>query len=87
MNKNIKQLDLFDYVSKPKKAGRPSKIDKEKIFAVKDDLNKGLSNKAIMKKNNIKERTFFRIKKGDYDDLFKNAIKASADNFELVLTE
>jgi hypothetical protein len=40
-----------------------------------------------MKKNNIKERTFFRIKKGDYDDLFNDAIKASADDFELVLTE
>ena len=87
MNNNIVQLDLFDYVSKPKKAGRQSKIDKEKIFAVKDDLNKGLSNKSIMKKNNIKERTFFRIKKGDYDDLFKDAIKASADDFELILTE
>jgi hypothetical protein len=87
VNKNIVQLDLFDYVLKPKKAGRPSKIDKEKIFAVKDNLNKGLTNKSIMKKNNIKERTFFRIKKGDYDDLFKDAIKASADDFELVLTE
>ena len=87
MNKNIVQLDLFDYVSKTKKIGRPAKIDKEKIFAVKDDLNKGLSNKSIMKKNNIKERTFFRIKKGEYDDLFKDAIKASADDFELVLTE
>ncbi|MGQ4004736.1 hypothetical protein QIW49_07770 [Francisellaceae bacterium CB300] len=87
MNKNIVQLDLFDFVSKSKKIGRPVKIDKEKIFTVKDDLNKGLSNKLIMKKNNIKERTFFRIKKGDYDDLFKDAIKASADDFKLVLTE
>tara|TARA_B110000977_G_C10963205_1_gene449365 strand:- start:200 stop:358 length:159 start_codon:yes stop_codon:yes gene_type:complete len=50
VNKNIVQLDLFDYVSKTKKIGRPAKIDKEKIFAVKDHLNKGLSNKSIMKK-------------------------------------
>ena len=42
------QLDLFDYTQQPKKIGRPPKIDKEIVFAVKDDLNKGLSNKSII---------------------------------------
>ena len=35
----------------------------------------------------IKERTFFRIKKGDYDNLFKEAIKSSVNDFELELTK
>ena len=81
------QLDLFDYNKEPKKAGRPPQIAKEIVFAVKDDLNRGLSNKSIIKKHDIKERTFFRIKKGDYDTLFKEAIKSSVDDFELELTK
>jgi hypothetical protein len=87
VSKNIVQLDLFDYIAKPKKVGRPAKIDKETVFAVKDDLNKGLSNKVIIVKHNIKERTFFRIKKGDYDNLFKEAIQSSVNDFELALTD
>lgn len=86
MSEDIVQLDLFDYIAKPKKVGRPAKIDKEKVFAVKDDLNKGFSNKSIMIKHNIKERTFFRIKKGDYDDLFKEAIDSSVNDFSLELS-
>ena len=81
------QLDLFNDSKESKKAGRPPQIAKEIVFAVKNDLNRGLSNKSIIKKHDIKERTFFRIKKGDYDDLFNDAIKASADDFELVLDE
>ena len=60
------QLDLFNDSKESKKAGRPPQIAKEIVFAVKDDLNRGLSNKSIIKKHDIKERTFFRIKKGDY---------------------
>ena len=56
----IIQLDLFDYTQQPKKIGRPPKIDKEIVFAVKDDLNKGLNNKSIIKKYdiNLKQRFF-----------------------------
>ena len=75
------QLDLFNDSKESKKAGRPPQIAKEIVFAVKDDLNRGLSNKSIIKKHDIKERTFFRIKKGDYDNLFKEAIKSSVNDF------
>ena len=81
------QLDLFNDSKESKKAGRPPQIAKEIVFAVKDDLNRGLSNKSIIKKHDIKERTFFRIKKGDYDNLFKEAIKSSVNDFELKLTK
>ena len=81
------QLDLFNDSKESKKAGRPPQIAKEIVFAVKDDLNRGLSNKSIIKKHDIKERTFFRIKKGDYDNLFKEAIKSSVNDFELELTK
>jgi hypothetical protein len=81
------QLDLFNDSKESKKAGRPPQIAKEIVFAVKDDLNRGLSNKSIIKKHDIKERTFFRIKKGDYDNLFKEAIKSSINDFELELTK
>ena len=81
------QLDLFNDSKESKKAGRPPQIAKEIVFAVKDDLNRGLSNKSIIKKHYIKERTFFRIKKGDYDNLFKEAIKSSVNDFELELTK
>ena len=81
------QLDLFNDSKESKKAGRPPQIAKEIVFAVKDDLNRGLSNKSIIKKHDIKERTFFRIKKGHYDNLFKEAIKSSVNDFELKLTK
>ena len=81
------QLDLFNDSKESKKAGRPPQIAKEIVFAVKDELKRGLSNKLIIKKHDIKERTFFRIKKGDYDNLFKEAIKSSVNDFELKLTK
>ena len=81
------QLDLFNYNKESKKVGRPPQIAKEIVFAVKDDLNRGLSHKSIIEKHDIKERTFFRIKKGDYDNLFKEAIKSSVNDFELELTK
>lgn len=81
------QLDLFNDSKESKKAGRPPQIAKEIVFAVKDDLKRCLSNKSIIKNNDIKERTFFRIKKGDYDNLFKEAIKSSVNDFELELTK
>lgn len=87
MTEHTIQLDLFNDSKESKKAGRPPQIAKEIVFAVKDDLKRGLSNKSIIKKHDIKERTFFRIKKGDYDNLFKEAIKSSVNDFELELTK
>ena len=81
----MKQLDLFgDAKEKPKrKVGRPITISAEIVFKVKEDINKGLKNKKIISKNNITERTFYRIKKGNYDYLFEKALADKVDDFSL----
>ncbi|WP_150464711.1 hypothetical protein [Francisella sp. XLW-1] len=53
-----------------RKIGRPSEISEELVFAVIDDIkkqskNKKLTNKKIIEKHKISERTFYRIKAGD----------------------
>lgn len=79
------QLDLFGNTQeKPKrKVGRPTTITADIVFKVKDDINKGLKNKQIISKQNITERTFFRIKKGKYDYLFKKALENTVNEFSL----
>ncbi|BCD92288.1 hypothetical protein fh0823_24270 [Francisella halioticida] len=81
----MKQLNLFDNLEEKQKikVGRPTTITADTIFKVKDDINKGLKNKAIILKHNITERTFFRIKKGDYDYLFEKALNDKIDDFSL----
>lgn len=81
----MKQLDLFgDAQEKSKrKVGRPTSITKDKVYKVKDDINKGLKNKTIISKHNITERTFYRIKKGNYDYLFEKALADKVDDFSL----
>lgn len=77
----MKQLDIFTHhveESKPKKnPGRPAQITEEQVFAIMDDIkkqksNKKLTNKKIIQKYNISERTFYRIKSGDkkYIEMF-----------------
>ena len=82
------QLDLFDCVAKvKKKVGRPFSISSDTVFKIKDDIKRGLKNKKIIQKYEINERTFFRIKKGNYDYLFKEALEKSVDDFELGLSD
>ncbi|WP_191092477.1 hypothetical protein [Francisella sp. XLW-1] len=45
--------------------------------------SKGFKNKKIISKHNITERTFFRIKKGGYDYLFKKALAEKVNDFSL----
>lgn len=82
----MKQLNFFGdiEIEKPKrKVGRPTIISPETVFAVKDDINKGLKNKNIIKKHSITERTFYRIKKGGYNYLFKKALDQEVEGFSL----
>ena len=82
----MKQLNFFGDIEIEKtkiKVGRPASISSETVFNVTDDINKGIKNKTIIKKYSITERTFFRIKKGDYNYLFKKAIDDNAKEFSL----
>ncbi|ASG68915.1 hypothetical protein fh0823_23230 [Francisella halioticida] len=92
------QLDLFTHEEvklKPRRnPGRPSKITEEKVFAVMNDINKQssnkkLTNKIIIQKHNISERTFYRIKSGDkkYLEQFNLAVQKESEEFSLILSE
>jgi ACT domain-containing protein len=88
----MKQFDLFGGFSKPTKSkiktgnqGRPKTITSEIVFETKKLLSskKKISNDEIMQKLNLTKSTFYRIKKGDYDDLFEKFLKQSVQNFSL----
>ena len=82
----MQQLKFFDDSSEKqsqRKAGRPCSITAEVVFAVKDDIKKGLKNAKIICKYKISERSFYRIKKGEYDNLFEKALENEIDKFEL----
>jgi len=84
----MKQLFLFDETDKQqkrpsKKQGRPHTLTPKKVFCVVEELKTQKSNQSIIKKYNLSERTFFRIKKGDYDDLLKKYLDEHIENFSL----
>jgi len=88
----MKQFDLFGGFSKPIKSkiktgnqGRPKTITPEIVFETKKLLSskKKISNDEIMQKLNLTKSTFYRIKKGDYDDLFKKFLQSNIQNFSL----
>ena len=84
----MKQLFLFgDEVKqqKPtqKKQGRRHTLTPKKVFLVVEALKTQKSNSSIIKKYNLSERTFFRIKKGDYDRLLKKYLDEHIENFSL----
>ena len=91
------QLDLFsrqEYIKPKKNPGRPSEISKEKVFAIMNDINskssvRKLTNKKIIEKHGISERSFYRIKSGDkkYLSQFNNALKRESQEFALSLTD
>lgn len=87
----MKQLDIFtntEVEHTPKKSvGRPSKVHPKLVFNVTDDINNNVKNKKIIQKYNISERTFFRIKKGDYNHLLKQALEAEVEDFSLCLSD
>jgi ACT domain-containing protein len=88
----MKQFDLFGGFSKPTKSkvkirnqGRPKSITPEIVFETKKLLSskKKISNDEIMQSLNISKSTFYRIRKGDYDELFKKYINSTIQNFTL----
>ena len=84
----MKQLFLFDETAKQpkppqKKQGRPHTLTTQKVFLVVEALKTQKSNQSIITKYNLSERTFFRIKKGDYDHLLKKYLDEQLENFSL----
>ena len=92
----MKQFDLFGGFSKPTKSkiktrnqGRPKTITPEIVFETKKLLSskKKISNDEIMEILNLTKSTFYRIKKGYYDDLFKRFLESNIQNFSLTQEE
>jgi ACT domain-containing protein len=92
----MKQFDLFGGFSKPTKSknkirnqGRPKTITPEIVFETKKLLSskKKVSNDEIMQKLRVSKSTFYRIKKGYYDDLFKRFLESNIQNFSLTQEE
>ena len=91
----MEQLNLFggkEIISK-KVPVRPSQIGEEQVFAVMEDIknqskNKKLTNKKIIEKHVISERTFYRIKSGDkkYLEQFHKTLHKESQEFTLALT-
>lgn len=89
----MQQLDIFTHTcdeplpSAKKRVGRPNKITPKLVFDVIDDINKNIKNKKIIQKHGITERTFFRIKKGEYDHLLEQALETEVEEFSLCLSD
>jgi ACT domain-containing protein len=88
----MKQFDMFGGFSKSTKSkvkfanqGRPKTITPNIVFETKKLLSskKKISNDEIMQSLNISKSTFYRIRKGDYDELFKKYINSTIQNFTL----
>ncbi|MRN44978.1 MULTISPECIES: hypothetical protein [Pseudomonadota] len=91
----MKQFDIFGGYSSSKttsikitkysRQGRPKTITPEIVFETKKLLSskKKILNNEIMQKLNLTKSTFYRIKKGDYDDLFKKFLQSNIQNFSL----
>lgn len=87
----MKQFDLFGGFSKSTKSKvkvrnqvRPKTITPEIVFETKKLLSsKNISNDEIMQKLNLSKSTFYRIKNGYYDDLFKKYLQSNIQNFSL----
>jgi ACT domain-containing protein len=87
----MKQFDLFGGFPKSIKSkikvrnqGRPKTITPEIVFETKKLLSsKNIYNNDIIQKMSISKSTFYRIKKGDYDALFKKFLQSNIQNFSL----
>jgi len=72
--------------STQKKQGRPHTLTPKKVFCVVEATKMQKSNSDIIKEYNLSERTFYRIKKGDYDHLIKKYLDEHIENFILDFT-
>jgi hypothetical protein len=88
----MEQLFLFGGTVKQQKTvqskqGRPNSITPKLVFDVLESLKIKKSNKQIIQQFKISERTFYRIKKGDYVHLLKKYLNDELDNFSLDISE
>lgn len=84
----MQQLFLFDEIVKQSKTpqskqGRPNTITPKIVFDVLESLKSKKTNKQIIQQLKISERTFFRIKKSEYDHLLKKNLNDNLENFSL----
>jgi hypothetical protein len=84
----MQQLFLFDDLpiqqkTTSSKQGRPHTITPKNVFNILESIKSKKSNKKIIEQFKISERTFFRIKKGEYDHLLKKCLDNELDNFSL----
>ena len=84
----MQQLFLFDGTDNQSKTtqskqGRPNTITPKTVFDVLESIKIKKANKQIIQQFKISERTFFRIKKGDYDHLLKKYLDEHLENFSL----
>jgi len=84
----MQQLFLFDDTVNQSKAtqskqGRPNTITPKTVFDVLESIKSKKDNKQIIQQFKISERTFFRIKKGEYNHLLKKYLDNELDNFIL----
>jgi len=88
----MKQLSIFNEPentepSQVQKKGRPHTLTPKTVFLVLEAIKKRLSNKKIINQFGISERTFYRIKKGDYDRLLKRYLNDNLNDFSLDYTD
>ncbi|MGQ4004782.1 hypothetical protein QIW57_08495 [Francisellaceae bacterium CB52] len=84
----MQQLFLFDDTVNQSKAtqskqSRPNTITPKTVFDVLESIKSKKANKQIIQQFKISERTFFRIKKGEYNHLLKKYLDNELDNFSL----
>lgn len=88
----MKQFDLFGGFSKPTKSkGKirnpviPKTVTPEIVFETKKlfSFKNKISNDEIIQLLSISKSTFYRIKKGYYDDLFKKYLESNIQKFSL----
>ena len=60
-----------------KKLGRKPSIKIDTIKAVLNDINNNLTVANTLKRNNISNGTFYRIKNGEYNDLLKKVLNVN----------
>lgn len=85
----MQQLNLFNNDIKPhksttfKKVGKPKTITSKQVYCTIESIKNKDKTDITLKKCNISRRTYFRIKKGDYNDLLKEYLDNNIDNFYL----
>ncbi|MBK2026189.1 hypothetical protein AB9G23_09585 [Francisella philomiragia] len=87
----MQQLNLFENIEyvKPisKSVGRPPKVSPDLVLKVVTDINKNKSNQQIINNHDVSQRTFYRIKKGEYNHLLQKALEKTVEEFSLELTD